>query len=70
MTSRQRVVPFGLSRKRTPLDEDASQENYQFANGVYRKFLNGKESKVPEDDYYGFVNTIIKNYTKLTPVNL
>ena len=23
-----------------------------------------------EDDYYGFVNTIIKNYTKLTPVKL
>ncbi len=59
-----------LVKKKNTLDEDASQENYQFANGVYRKFLHGKESKVPEDDYYGFVNTIIKNYTKLTPVNL
>ena len=50
--------------------EDAHQENYHFVDGNYIKTLDGKETKVSEDDYYGFVNTIIKNYTKLTPVKL
>ena len=59
-----------LIKKQKKLVEDAHQENYHFSNGAYTKLLNGKETKVSEDDYYGFVNTIIKNYTKLTPLKL
>ena len=59
-----------LIKKQKKLVEDAHQENYHFVDGNYIKTLDGKETKVSEDDYYGFVNTIIKNYTKLTPVKL
>ena len=59
-----------LIKAKYTLVEDAHQENYHFSNGAYTKLLNGKETKVSEDDYYGFVNTIIKNYTKLTPLKL
>ena len=59
-----------LIKVKYTLVEDAHQENYHFSNGAYTKLLNGKETKVSEDDYYGFVNTIIKNYTKLTPLKL
>lgn len=59
-----------LIKKQKKLVEDAHQENYHFVDGNYIKTLEGKETKVSEDDYYGFVNTIIKNYTKLTPVKL
>ena len=59
-----------LIKKQKKLVEDAHQENYPFVDGNYIKTLDGKETKVSEDDYYGFVNTIIKNYTKLTPVKL
>ncbi|MQP11888.1 hypothetical protein F7D20_07960 [Prevotella copri] len=59
-----------LIKAKYTLVEEAHQENYHFSNGAYTKLLNGKETKVSEDDYYGFVNTIIKNYTKLTPLKL
>lgn len=59
-----------LIKAKYTLVEDAHQENYHFSNGAYTKLLNGKETKVSGDDYYGFVNTIIKNYTKLTPLKL
>ena len=59
-----------LIKAKYTLVEDAQQENYHFSNGAYTKLLNGKETKVSEDDYYGFINTIIKNYTKLTPLKL
>ena len=59
-----------LIKAKYTLVEDAHQENYHFSNGAYTKLLNGKETKVSEDDYYGFVNSIIKNYTKLTPLKL
>lgn len=59
-----------LIKKQKKLVEDAHQENYHFVDGNYIKTLDGKETKVSEDDYYGFINTIIKNYTKLTPVKL
>lgn len=59
-----------LIKKQKKLVEDAHQENYHFVDGNYIKTLDGKETKVSEDDYYGFVNTIIKNYAKLTPVKL
>ena len=59
-----------LIKVKYTLVEDAQQENYHFSNGAYTKLLNGKETKVSEDDYYGFINTIIKNYTKLTPLKL
>ena len=59
-----------LIKAKYTLVEDAHQENYHFSNGAYTKLLTGKETKVSEDDYYGFVNTIIKNYTKLTPLKL
>ena len=59
-----------IIKKQKKLVEDAHQENYHFVDGNYIKTLDGKETKVSEDDYYGFVNTIIKNYTKLTPVKL
>ena len=59
-----------LIKAKYTLVEDTQQENYHFSNGAYTKLLNGKETKVSEDDYYGFINTIIKNYTKLTPLKL
>lgn len=59
-----------LIKKQKKLVLDAHQENYHFVDGNYNKTLDGKETKVSEDDYYGFINTIIKNYTKLTPVKL
>lgn len=59
-----------LIKKQKKLVQDAHQENYHFVDGNYNKTLDGKETKVSEDDYYGFINTIIKNYTKLTPVKL
>lgn len=59
-----------LMKKQKKLVQDAHQENYHFVDGNYNKTLDGKETKVSEDDYYGFINTIIKNYTKLTPVKL
>lgn len=59
-----------LIKAKYTLVEDTQQENYHFSNGAYTKLLNGKKMKVSEDDYYGFINTIIKNYTKLTPLKL
>lgn len=59
-----------LIKAKYTLVEDTQQENYHFSNGAYTKLLNGKETKASEDDYYGFINTIIKNYTKLTPLKL
>lgn len=59
-----------LIKKQKKLVQDAHQENYHFVDGNYNKTLDGKETKVSEDDYYGFINTIIKNYTKLAPVKL
>lgn len=50
--------------------EDLTQENYEFANGKYFKLQNGKNTKISADDYYGFVNMIIKNYTKLNAIKL
>lgn len=37
-----------------------SSGELSFVDGNYIKTLEGKETKVSEDDYYGFVNTIIK----------
>ena len=45
-----------LIKKQKKLVEDAHQENYHFVDGNYIKTLDGKETKVSEDDYYGFVN--------------
>ena len=59
-----------LKQNATTLVEDSTQENYSHTEGKFAKSQNGSITNVSEDDYYGFINVVIKNYTKLTPIKL
>ena len=59
-----------LKQNATTLVEDSTQENYSHTKGKFAKSQNGSITNVSEDDYYGFINVVIKNYTKLTPIKL
>ncbi len=59
-----------LKQNATTLVEDSTQENYLHSGGKYVKSQNGNITNVSEDEYYGFINVVIKNYTKLTPLKL
>lgn len=59
-----------LKQNATALVEDSTQENYSHTKGKFVKSQNGSVTIVSEDDYYGFINVVIKNYTKLTPIKL
>ena len=59
-----------LKQDATTLVEDSTQENYSHTEGKFAKSQNGSKTIVSEDDYYGFINVVIKNYTKLTPIKI
>ena len=50
-----------LKQNATTLVEDSTQENYSHTKGKFAKSQNGSITNVSEDDYYGFINVVIKN---------